>query len=484
VETLGPLDAAFLSLETVSSHLHVAAVLVLDPPEGRRSLFSPSTRFAQLHHLVAQRIHLVPRFRQRAVPVPLGLHHPVWVDDPEFELEDHLTRASVPAPGGSRELDVLVADVMSRPLDPDRPLWEMVVVEGLAAGRWALLAKVHHAILDGVSGAAVLAQFLDLGPRARVVAPPAEPWDPAPLPSRGELMRHAVSSLAQQPGVVVGAAQRSVAAMADVGTHNRQLSARGEVPPPALFSAPRTPLNGPVSSRRRYASVSLPLADLKLVRHAFGATVNDVILSGVAGALRRHLERGGALPHSPLVALVPVSTRSEAPGTEPGGAAGNRVSGMLVSLGTDIDDPVDRLATIAAGTRAAKAQERLTRGRLLEDMAQMATPAVVSRAVRWAAGLRLFERLPPPYNVTVSSVPGPSFPLWCAGSRVVAFHPVGPIGEGTGLNVTAMTYLGEVYFGLLGCRRLVPGVQDLAIMLDDALAELVVAALGTRRAVG
>jgi WS/DGAT/MGAT family acyltransferase len=479
VEPLGGLDAAFLSLETGTTHLHVAAVLVLDPPEGRRSLFSPSTRFAQLRWLIEERIHLVPRLRQRAVRVPLGLYHPVWVDDPEFELEDHLTRASLPAPGGSRELDVLVAEIMSRPLDPDRPLWEMVVVEGLAGGRTALVAKLHHAILDGVSGASVLAQFLDLGPRGRIVPEPEQPWDPSPMPSRMELVRHALGSLAHQPSEVVEVVQRGVAAVAELGAHNQQLADQGEVPPPALFSAPRSPLNGTVSSRRRYASVSVPLGDVKLVRQAFGGTVNDVILAGVAGALRRYLEHHGATVESPLVALVPVSTRTE----EEEDALGNRVSGMLVSLATNIDDPVDRLAAISAGTRVAKAQQPVT-GRLIEDLAQLTTPALAARAVQFVTGMRVFDRVRPPYNVVVSSVPGPNFPLWCAGSRVVELRPVGPVGEASGLNVTAMTYHGSVYFGLLGCRRMVPDVQDLAIMVDDALAELVAAALDAQGAVG
>jgi WS/DGAT/MGAT family acyltransferase len=289
-----------------------------------------------------------------------------------------------------------------------------------------------------------------------------------------------MASLARQPAVMADAVQRGVAAVADLGAHNRELADRGDVPPPALFTAPRTPLNGTVSSRRRYASVGVPLADLKLVRREFEATVNDVILAGVAGALRRNLESRGSLPDSPLVALVPVSTRTE----DAADALGNRVSGMLVSLATDIDDPVARLKSIVAGTQVAKAQERLTGGRLLEDLAQMTAPAVASRAIRWAAGLGLFDRLRPPYNVTVSSVPGPPFPLWCAGSRVVALHPVGPVGEGAGLNVTAMTYQGTVQIGLLGCRRLVPDVQDLAIMLDDALAELVAAALDVQGVAG
>src|SRR5580658_2803762 len=182
MQPLVGLDAAFLSLETPTTPLHVGAVLVLDPPEGARSLFSPSTRYAQIRRVIGQRLHLVGPLRQRALRVPLGLHHPVWVDDPEFSLDDHLSRASLPSPGGRAELDAFVASAMSRQLDPDRPLWEMYVVEGLADDRTALIAKVHHAILDGVSGASILAAFLDLTPRSRAIDMPTAQWDPDPLP--------------------------------------------------------------------------------------------------------------------------------------------------------------------------------------------------------------------------------------------------------------------------------------------------------------
>jgi diacylglycerol O-acyltransferase / wax synthase len=478
------LDGAFLSLESKNSHLHVAAVLVLDSPEGKRSLFSPSTRFAQIRRVVEQRLHLVPPLRQRALAVPLGLHHPVWVDDPEVELDDHLRRASLPDPGGRRELDDLVAEVMSRPLDPDRPLWEMVVVEGLAEGRTALVAKLHHAILDGVSGAKLLGAFLDVGPRARPVPFPTEPWDPAPLPSSAMLLRHAAASISRRPEAALDAIQRGLDALVDVAAHNRELASDGQRPPPSPFSAPRTSFNGNLSSRRRYATVSLPLEDAKLVRHVFGATVNDVLLAGVAGALEQLLARRGEEPDRPLVALVPVSTRPSGGAPGPRTQLGNQVSGMLVSLATDMKDPVERLRAIARGTAVAKEQERLMGGRLLADVAEVSPPAMASRVVRWASGLGLFERLPPLCNVVVSGIPGPDITLWCAGSRVEALYPVGPVADGVGLNVTAMSYQGSVQFGLLACRRLVPEVEELAVLLDDAFGELVGAALDARGLVG
>ena len=479
MEPLSGLDAAFLSIETDTSRLHVGAVLVLDPPEGRRSLFSPSTRFAQIRRVIEQRVHLARPLRQRVVRMPLGLHHPVWADDADLDLDDHVRRASLPAPGGPRELEELVADIMGRPLDPDRPLWEMVVVEGLAGGRSALVAKLHHAILDGVSGASLLATFLDPGPRDRPV-PLQGAWEAAPAPGAHELLWHAASGLLRNPAVAADALNRGVEALAWASRQGRRPPVGDDPPQPQLFGAPRSSINGAISSRRRFATVSVPVADLDLVRRTFATTSNDVVLAAVAGGVRRMLAARGDLPEKPLVALVPVSMRRR----RDAASLGNRLSGMLVSLRTDVDDPSARLLAIARGTAAAKARHRATRGRLLRDVVQLSPPAVTSRVARLAAGLRVFDRLPPPFNLVVSNVPGPGTPLWCAGSRVVALYPVGPVAEGVGLNVTAISYAGELSVGLLGCRRLVPEVQDLAIRVDEAFGQLVGTAARSQPAAG
>jgi len=366
---------------------------------------------------------------------------------------------------------------MSRPLDPDRPLWEMHVVEGLEGDRTALVAKVHHAILDGVSGASVLAAFLDLTPRSRVVPLPPE-WNPAPLPSNTQLLRHAASSLARQPGATLSTLQAGVEAVADLGMHNRELAGRGEQSPPGFFAAPRTSFNGAVSNRKRFASLAVPLDDVRQVGRVFEATVNDVILAAVSGGLRRLQASRGEDTDQPLVAMVPVSTRPEGQAE----TLGNQVSGMLVSLASDIDDPVLRLDAIAESARVAKEQEKLHRGRLIGDLAQVALPALASRMARAVAGARLFDKMRPPFNVTVSSVRGPDFSLFCAGSRVVGMYPVGPMAEGIGVNVTVFSYLERVYFGLLACRKLIPELDEVAGHIDDALGELVECAIGARGA--
>ena len=457
--------------------MHVGVALVLDPPEGTRSLFSPSTRYAQIRRVIQQRLHLIAPLRQRAIRVPFGLHHPVWVDDPEFDLDDHLSRASLPSPGGQAELDAFVAGVMSRQLDPDRPLWEMHVVEGLEGERTALVAKVHHAILDGVSGASVLAAFLDLTPRTRIVELPPE-WDPAPLPSNTQMLRHAASSLARQPGSALSTAAGRGGGGGGPRHAQPGAGGSGEQSPPGFFAAPRTSFNGAVSNRKRFAGLSVPLEDVKLVGRVFEATVNDVILACVSGGLRRLLADRGEQAEGPLVAMVPVSTRAEGETEE----LGNQISGMLVSLASDVDDPVARLDAISESARVAKEQEKLHGGRFLGDLAQIALPALASRVARAVAGTRLFDKMRPPFNVTVSSVRVPDVPLFLAGSRVAATYPVGPMAEGIGLNVTAFSYLGRVYFGLLACRRLLPELDEVAVHVDDALGELVACALDARGA--
>ena len=466
MEAMSGLDAAFLSMESETAHLHVAAVMILEPP-GKRLLFSPAARFTQFKRLVAERIHLAPPLRKRALRMPFGLHHPVWVDDPAFDLDFHVRRASLPTPGGDAELAEFVADTASRTLDPARPLWEMHVVEGLPDDRVAVVAKVHHAILDGVSGAELLAGFLDLGPTPRQV-PPAEPWDPPPLPGYVDLALHAAGGLARHAEVARDVLTRAVDTMLEVSGRNRKLADVGESPPPSPFSAPRTSLNGTISAHRRYAMAAVPLKELRRIGTKAGVTVNDVVLSVVGTALGRRLAERGDEVDGPLVAFVPLSTR----GPADAGKLGNKVSGMLVPITADGADPIERLAAVARMANLAKDQSTSLSGQLVDDVAFMALPALLGRATRMASNLRVFDRTRPPFNVTVSNVRGPEFPLWCGGSKVAALYPLGPIMDGVGLNVTVMSYRGTVHFGVLGCRRLAPDVADVAELIRLAVGEL------------
>lgn len=455
MEPLGGLDAAFFALESTTEHLHVGAVLVLEPPEGKRSLFSPATRFAQIRHTVGERLDRVPRFRQRTLGGPL--QHPLWVDDAEFSLDHHLRRAGLPAPGGQRELEDLVAELMSQPLDLERPLWEMTVVEGLAGGRTALVAKVHHAVLDGVSGAALLASYLDARPR--VAAEPAGGWEPVPAPSLLDRLRRE-------------AVERPLAALAALDDGMELLATRT---PGQALAVPPTSLNGRVSSRRTFATVAVPLEGLRSVGRRVGATVNEVVLAATGEAVSTLLRRRGEVPEGPLVAMVPVSVRRR------GSAAdlGNRLSAHFVALSAVAEPGIGATSGAGVGTgsgsrpavgaagAAATARRARALGAVMEDLGRLLAPAVVGPLARLLAGVR------PPANLVVSHVVGPETPLWCAGGRLAELYPVGPVAAGIGLNITAVSYCGWLQVGLLGCRRLVPDVGDLAILLDEAFARLV-----------
>ena len=472
MERLRGLDAAFLALETPTMHMHMAAVLVLEPPEHTRSE-PPALQIERMRHVVEERLHLVPLLRRRVLRVPFGLDHPIWADDPAFDPDYHLQRASLPAPGGPAELAAFVAAVASRPLDGGRPLWEMHFVEGLESGHVAVVPKLHHAVIDGVSGAETLAAFLDLLPDGRAVERPARRFRPEPLPGEIEVLGHALSSLARQPERAVDALRRTFGALRDLSERNRRLREEEELqPPPAPFRAPRTSLNGAISSQRRAAFAEVPLEEVSAVRHVFGGTVNDVVLAAVSGALRRLLAERGDTPGDPLVAMVPISVRTE----EDLGTQGNKLSAMLVSLATTTADPVERLRIVAEGTRLAKEQARVLSEDLIRGWAQLASPALAARLARLSGNLRLFDHLPPLFNVVVSNIPGPDVPLWWAGARLAALYPVGPIVEGVGLNVTVISYVGTLHIGVVGCRELVPEVDHLGHLLVDAFAELTKAA--------
>jgi diacylglycerol O-acyltransferase / wax synthase len=458
-------------------------VLVLGPPED-----SCGGAVSRICGVIGERLAFVPRLRQRAVTVPFGLQRPVWVDDPHFDVRTHVRRAALPRPGGREELDAFLGQVLARPLPAGRPLWEMVVVEGLAAGRVAVVARLHHAMLDGVSGATAMAAFLDVMPSPCAgwtpgAAPPegegsaaADAQRPEALPSAVSMLWYAAASLARQPDVTLEAFERSVDAMVALATQNRRLAAEGLAAPPAPFSAPRTSLNGSITEERVAATLAVPLRHLEVARrNVDGATVNDVILSAVGGAMFRLLEERGEQPGRSLVALVPVSTRGPAVVPEQGQAAdlGNYVSGMLVPLGTTVADPVDRLRSVATAARVAKDQEQRAGGDLLEGLTRALPPVLFSAVMRGAGLLRVFDRIRPPFNLVVSTVVLPDLPLWWAGCPMVEVYPAGPVVDGIGLNVTAMTYRGTVHFGLVACPRQVPDVQGVASLLEDEIASLV-----------
>jgi WS/DGAT/MGAT family acyltransferase len=461
MQRLTGLDATFLYMETPSIHMHVASTAIFDP-----STVPGGYSFEKVKQLVQDRLPLLPPFRRRLKPIPFELHHPLWIEDPDFDLDYHVRRAALPAPGGPMELAEFAAEAISRPLDRERPLWEMYVVEGLDNGMIATVTKVHHSAIDGVSGAELTVNLLDLQPEPAPVPEEETPWQPDKIPSDLELVGYAVNSLIRQPLRGIKAVRRTVETALNIRRRNRQPDVN---PPPGFFSAPRTSINTSITPWRRFAFTEVNLDDIKMVKNALGGTVNDVVLALCSGALRQYFADRGETLDSSLQAMVPISVRTE----DQKGAMGNQVSSLLVSLASDIDDPVERLHTISAGTKGAKDQEKaISAATLTSEWAEFAAPALAARAARLYSRTKVADRMRPLFNVTISNVPGPNFPLYSAGARMIAMYPMGPIADGAALNMTVMSYMGSVYFGLTADREAVAGVWDIARNVDSALAEL------------
>jgi diacylglycerol O-acyltransferase / wax synthase len=465
VQRLSGLDAAFLAIETPTAHMHVMSTAILDPSTAPTPFDVDRVR-----DLLRERMHLLPPFRRRLVSVPFDLHNPLWVEDPDFDIDYHVRRAALPSPGGLRELATLTAEIAGRPLDRSRPLWELWYVEGLEQGRVAIVSKVHHSAIDGMSGVELIANLYDFEadppPRAAVADEPD--WHADHVPSDPELLAHAVVSLARQPLLMARAMRRLVRSATRVAQRAREQATNMTVP----LTAPRLTMNGTITPHRKVAFSSIPLSDVKRVKNAFGVKVNDVILAVTTGALRTYLIARGELPDRPLVATIPTSVRTEDQKTE----MGNRVSAMFAGLPVEIEDPVERLLWVHRSTIGAKQMHEDIGGNTLQEWADLASPALFSRAMRVYSSLRLSERHRPIHNLVISNVPGPPFPLYFAGARLLAIYPMGPIFDGAALNLTVMSYLDHVDFGFLVCRELVPDVDDLSAAVPDALAELVKAA--------
>ncbi len=484
MERLSGLDASFLYLETPSLHMHVAMTLVFDP-----STVPGGYSFERMKEAIAARIPCAPVFRRRLVEVPFRLGHPVWVDDPDFDIDYHVRRAAVPRPGGLRQLADLAGDITGHPLDRAKPLWEMWIVEGLADERIAIIAKMHHSTVDGVSGAALLSVLFDLEPEPAPVTPTGVVTPPAPvddhIPNGLELMTQAAVARTLRPLEIAEDVVRTCYRILNVRrvrvAPRERLDSEGGPgkPPPkstgkaALpLTAPRTSFNVAVTRRRSVALTAIGLDDVKRLKNATGATVNDVILAVCTGALRSFLIEGDELPEKPLVAVVPVSVRPDL--DAPKGS--NQVSSMFVQLPCQLHDPLDRLQAIHLGTKGAKEEHNALGADLLLNWAEHATPNTFALSARLYTGMRLADRHRPIANLVISNVPGPDFPLYLAGAELVAGFPLGPVMDGMGVNITVMSYRGVLNWGILASPESIPRLWNLAAAVPTALDELLAAA--------
>ncbi len=437
------LDAQFLALETPRQTGHVGALAILDPstrPSGRLELLD-------VQNLLAERLPLLPPFRWRLKPVALGLDYPYWIDDPDFDLEYHVRQLAIPPPPTDAKLGEQVARIFSRPLDRVRPLWEVYLIHGLDNGHVGLLTKIHHAAIDGLSGAEIMTALLDLSPEGRKPPQPLrdggdrEPGELEMLVRGLSTPRYVERVLRALPSTLPNLEDtpilNEIPGAKTVGrvTSRIKRALRGEQSPlleRTTLSPPRTSFNGRVSPHRRFVFGQLPLDQVKAVKNAYGVTVNDVIVALCASAVRRWLLEHDELPHRPLVTQVPVSVRTE----QQRGTYGNRIGIMSVPLFTNQADPVQRLRSTHEALRAAKERHQALPADLLQDATQFIPPAVFAQAARLSLSLAATRR--PIWNLVISNVPGPQSPLYLAGARVVANYPVSVITDGLGLNITVI----------------------------------------------
>jgi hypothetical protein len=464
LQRLSGLDASFLYLETSTQPLHVCSILELDT-----STIPGGYTFERLRDELFLRIAAIPSFRQKLSNTFLNLDHPVWVEDDDFDVDRHVHRIGLPSPGGRVELAEICGHLASLPLDRRRPLWEMWAIEGLdgsdarKGGRMAVMTKVHHAAVDGVTGANVMSQLCS-------VEPDAPPPDRVEVPGRDvNPLRIALGGLGRFASRPIDLATNVLPSTVTtvVDTVRRAAGGRAMANP---FAAPQSPFNGSITAHRNVAFTQLDLADIKTVKDHFGVKVNDVVMALVSGVLRTFLLDRGQLPESSLVAMIPVSVhdRSDRPGR-------NQVSGMFSSLHTEIEDPAERLRAIAEANTVAKEHSSAIGATLLQDWSQFAGPAVFGVAMRVYARSRLTESRPV-HNLVVSNVPGPQIPLYFLGAEVEAMYPLGPIFHGAGLNITVMSLNGRLNVGLISCPELLPDLWDMADGFPLGIAALLGAA--------
>ena len=454
---MSALDAMFLHAEDGTTHLHIGSCAVF---AGK----APS--MDELTALISSKLHLVHRFRQKVRQVPGGVGRPVWVDDSDFDLGYHVRHSALPPRADAQDLDNLMGRLMSQELDRSRPLWEMWLVEGLPRKRWALISKVHHCMVDGVSGTDLMTAILDATPDAQISPAPA--WTPDPEPSDGRLLLDAVTGLVLAPGRLAASVARGASTpskalrqltdtFAGLGSFGRRIT------------APSVPLSieGAIGSHRRWAVARCTLAESKAIRQVFGGSVNDVVLTAITAAFRELLvQRGDVVDHATISSLVPVSVRSADDHTH-----NNQVSLMIAELPVGIADPLERLRAVTAGLAELKRSNQATAGVAAFDLADMLPPALFAAGVRAAMSImrRTQQRS---INTVTTNVFGPSYPLFALGRKMVDYLPFVPLSPGVRVGVAILSYNGRMAFGITGDYDSAPDVQTMAEGIEAAIAEL------------
>jgi diacylglycerol O-acyltransferase len=454
------LDAAMLYAETPEMPMHTMGILILEPDALSDAAGGEGSRFDIARRVFSERLHLIPPFRRRIVQGPLKIGDPHWIEDPAFDLDHHLVHTSLPEPGGMRELCELVGTFAASCLDRDRPLWKAMLVEGLQGDRLALLVKIHHAAMDGGRAAAIAGELLDTTPGGRVLPPPDEPWIPDREPSVPWLAADTLRTLLGKPRRALEAAARVTSAVR-ARRASEPPEPPGETQPTKapLFDAPPTPFNRALTANRSVSLVDVPFEDVNAIKRAFGTKVNDVVLAACTASLRTWLSSHGDLPDRPLVATVPISVRHE------GDEEANRVSVIRVHLPIHLTDPFERLLAIHEETSRMKRRHRSGGGDILRNFADVLTnvtvPWMLTQAMSLLSSQHVADRLPPLWNLVISNIAGPTVPLYTTGAKLTHLFPLGPVQQGSGLNITVMSVLDRLCFGALACSDLVPDVEEL-----------------------
>ena len=465
IEAITGIDATFLYGETPTQHMHVGSVAVI---EG-------SLKFETFKKTIHSRLHLIPKLRKRLVMVPFSIDYPYWVDDPDFDIDLHIHRVALPAPGGWKELREVASRLFSLPLDRNRPLWQFTFVEGLDSipqvpkGSVATISKMHHVAVDGMAGAGMLSLIFDMSKEVKEIPDP-KPWKPAPLPNELGMMFKSSVSFAKRPFKFPKLLAEAATATIKSGMLTR--AQRIDLPT-APFSAPMTPLNGTISARRKWNTALLSLDRVKALKKIMDTTLNDVVLAICAGALRRYLQEKGKLPNKALVAMVPISTRSEADGK----TSGNQVSSMFIQLATNVADPIERLEVIHENTIRGKSYQNAIGAKTLANMAEAVPFGIANQAARAYSRYNLSKLHSPAMNLTITNVPGPQFPLYLNGHKLLSIMGMAPIIDGMGLIITVLSYNGLLTISPTSDAKSMPDLDQFTRYLRESANEMEAAIL-------
>ena len=462
---LDPLDSAFILLETPGTSMNIGAVIELEVGE----VTDPRERFELIERSIATRVHEIPVLTQRVVRAPFDMTWPILVEDEKFDISRHVVRAALPTPGSPAQFDAFVSEFLSRPLSPQRPLWQLLVIEGLEDGHVAMVMKVHHALADGVSFAETFANLFDISPDVRVPEPrwEAEEEEPTVTTSLG-LLRQAFGRVRRRPRLLVenvatwGSRFYEIvrAVVTVISVHGRRNATPDQ---PSIFEARRTSLTGASDIEKSFHRTRVPLADVKRAAKAQGVSVTDFVMATTSGALKRLLDDRGDVLKKDLIAFVPINVRGEGDTAN----LGNQISGMLVALHIDVADPLERLRAISSDSVKTLGEQRLHRAKIFQDVPRVPGPTLLSFGGKVLSAFGLFDHLPMA-NLLISSVAGPPIPLWLSGYRVTSAAPFGPLLGSFSLNITVLGFEENLEFGLLGCAD---RMSDLSVLRDYLFEE-------------